>query len=124
MKIIAAVVSPYLIKKILSHLKLPHEPPKILSLPRAPEYHRRFPPSFIEAEKVDAINNDRSRERSSHKKPKAKLKSEVIHEVNQRDQASRQAKALPMALLVGKSAGCIFIILSLSQRVVQIRPKI
>ena len=33
-----------------------------------------------------------SRERSPHKKPRAKLKSAVIHEVNQRDQAMCQAK--------------------------------
>ena len=46
----------------------------------------------VETKTIDAINNDRSREQSPHKKPRAKLKSAVIHELNQRDQAMCQAK--------------------------------
>ena len=45
-----------------------------------------------EAEKNDAANNDRSRERSLLNKPRAKLKSKVVNKVNQRERASCQAK--------------------------------
>ena len=42
MKIIAAVVSPYLIKMILQHLKLPHEPPKFVTSRGPPSTNADF----------------------------------------------------------------------------------